>query len=345
MMINDSRRDFRQRLLTFFCSLLFASFLPFQAAAIVDANSASNTNAPPDGSPWANVGLIASGASGTYIGGGWVLTASHVGAGSIALAGSAFTPDGTSLRLTNSDGSATDLILFHLTKNPPLPSVPLVSSTPAALSQIDLIGFGHIAGSVQTNIGSYTGFYWSDSGFKSWGNNKVNVGGTQIINIGFGNLTAFLMDFTTPGVLGLAGQTSDEAEVSAGDSGGAAFVKNGATWQLAGILDAEGVQNNQPAATAVYNDGTYAADIATYRGQIMSVLNASPVPSLSISNSGTTALVSWADTGISYNLLSAAGFNNSSWTSVSATRYSANGLINVVLSGNGPPLFLRLQHP
>ena len=333
------------RLPTFLGCLLLASLVPFPAAAIVDANSASNTNAPADGSPWGNVGLIESGASGTYLGGGWVLTASHVGVGNIALSGATFAPDGTSLRLTNSDGSATDLILFHLTKNPPLPSLPLVTSTPAALSQIDLIGFGHIAGSVQTNIGSYTGFYWSDTGFKSWGNNKVNVGGTQVINIGFGNLTTFVMDFTAPGMLGLTAQTSDEAEVSAGDSGGAAFVKNGATWQLAGILDAEGVQNNQPASTAVYNDGTYAADIATYRNQIISVLNSSPVPSLSIVSSGTSGLVSWADTGVNYNLQSATIFNSSSWTSVSATRYSSNGLINVVLPETGGPRFLRLQHP
>src|SRR5690348_5976400 len=76
----------------------------FKSLAVVDANSAANTSAPPDGAPWDNVAGV-NGASGVYLGGAWVLTASHVGYGSFAVGGSTFTPDGTTLRLTNSDGS------------------------------------------------------------------------------------------------------------------------------------------------------------------------------------------------------------------------------------------------
>ena len=325
-----------------FSLALWMATLP--ASAIVDANSNSNTSAPSDGAPWDNVGAIG-GASGVYIGGGWVLTASHVGVGTITLGNTSFNPDGTSLRLTNSDGTSTDLVLFHLANVPALPSLPLATATPAAFSQIDLIGCGHIAGSGQTNFGLYSGFYWSAGGAKSWGNNKVNLGGTTVINIGYGNLTTFVCDFSSPGTIGPTAQTSDEAQVAGGDSGGGAFQKNGATWQLAGILDAEGNQQNQSANTAVYGDKTYMADLATYQGQVAAALTAQPVPALSISHSGTNALISWPATGVSYNLQAAATFNPSRWTTVSQSQFSTNGLTGLLVPDSSGFQFFRLQKP
>jgi hypothetical protein len=238
------------------------------------------------------------------------------------------------------------LILFHLTSAPPLPSVPLVTATPAAFSQIDMIGFGHIAGSAQTNFGLYSGFYWSYGTTKSWGNNKVNLGGTTTINVGYGNLTTFVCDFTSPGTLGPSSQTSDEAQVSFGDSGGGVFQKNGALWQLVGILDAEANQVNQQAGTAVYGDKTYMADIATYQSQIAAVLAAQPVPNLSISHSGIDALVCWPDNGVSYTLLEAGSASSSSWSAVSSqSSFSTNGLICVSVPDSSSLRFFRLQRP
>ena len=336
-------KSLRPKYLIYVC-VLSGSLLEFRSLAIVDANSQLNTSAPADGAPWDNVGQLG-GASGVYIGGGWVLTASHVGVGSITLSGSNYSPDGTSLRLTNSDGTATDLILFHLGKMPPLPSLPLVSTTPAALSQVDIIGNGHIAGSTQTNIGIYTGFYWSAGGAKSWGNNKVNLGGVSTINAGFGNLTAFAMDFTSPSTVGPTSQTSDESMVSAGDSGGGAFQKIGGSWQLVGILDAEQTQLNQPASTSVYGDTTYAADIATYRSEVVAVLNAGPVPNLSLTRSNGTTLVCWPDTGVNYTLQASSSLLSSSWTAVSQARTSTNGQICVLVPEASPGNFYRLQKP
>lgn len=337
--------DQRRRAFRLFISIILAGWVTsFGAYAMVDANSSSNTSAPPDGAPWDNVGLV-NGASGVYIGGGWVLTASHVGAGNTVLGTTSFAWDGTSLRLTNSDGSATDLTLFHLAAAPPLPSISLASATPAAFSQIDLIGFGHIAGSMQTNFGVYSGFYWSAGGAKSWGNNKVNLGGTTTINAGFGNLTAFNCDFTSPGTLGPSSQTSDESQVSVGDSGGGVFQKNGSIWQLAGILDAEENQVNQPASTAVYGDKTYIADIATYQSEIAAVVTAQPVPSLSISRAGAAALICWPDTGVSYTLQAAASPSSSSWSTPSQSQFSTNGLTCVLMPDSGGFQFFRLQKP
>ena len=332
-----------------FLSLILALFIggwasSFEAFAVVDANSASNTNAPADGAPWDNVGSL-NGASGVYLGGGWVLTASHVGLGSIALGTGIFTPDGTFLHLTNSDGSATDLVLFHLATMPAMPSLPLVTATPAAFTQIDMIGCGHIAGSAQTNFGLYSGFYWSAAPAKGWGNNKVNLGGTTTINIGFGNLTTFVCDFTSPGTLGPTSQTSDEAQDAAGDSGGGVFQNTGGKWQLAGILDAEGNQKNQASNTAVYGDETYMADIATYRSEILAVLAAQPVPNLSVSHSGSNALICWPDMGVAYNLQAASSPIASTWSTVSQTPFSTNGLVCVQVPDSSGWQFFRLQKP
>ena len=318
--------------------------MSFDAYAIVDANSQSNTSAPPDGSPWGNVGEIGS-ASGVYIGGGWVLTASHVGVGSIHLSNADYSPDGTSLRLTNSDGSSTDLILFHLVSAPPLPSLLLASATPAAFSQIDLIGCGFIAGSAQTNFGFLTGFYWSAAPVKSWGNNKIDFGGTTIIDIGNGKLTTFTTDFTSPGTLGPTSQTSDESQVATGDSGGAAFQLSGSVWQLAGVLDAEQNQVNQPASTAVYGDKSYMADIATYRSEIVAVLSATQVPNLSLTRSGNSSLVCWTDTGVIYSLEATASLASPTWVSLSQSQVSTNGQICVMVPDTSSLQFFRLQKP
>jgi hypothetical protein len=318
--------------------------MSFNAYAIIDANSQSNTSAPPDGSPWGNVGAIGS-ASGVYVGGGWVLTAWHVGVGSITLSGTSFSPDGNFLRLTNSDGSFTDLILFHLVGDPPLPSIPLASATPAVFSQIDMIGFGYISGSAQTNFGSFTGFYWSAAPVKSWGNNKVDLGGTTTLDIGNGSVTVFTTDFTSPGTLGPTSQTSDEAQVATGDSGGGAFQLNGSTWQLVGVLDAEEYYVNQTASTAVYGDKTYVADIATYRSEIVAVLSATKVPNLSLTRSGSNSLVCWLDTGENYNLQATASLANPNWVSLSQSQFSKNGQICVMVPDTSSFQFFRLQKP
>jgi hypothetical protein len=319
--------------------------LTVNAFGIVDANSMANTNAPGDGSPWANVGQIGGGASGIYLGGGWVLTASHVGVGTIALAGGAYPPGGRWLQLTNSDGTTTDLIMFHLATQPPLPSIPLVGTTPSAFTQVDLVGCGLIAGSGQSSIGIYTGFYWSSVQFKSWGNNRISLGGVSSVNIGYGNLSAFSMDFTSPGTLGPNSQTSDEAQVAPGDSGGAVFAKAGSVWQLAGVIDAEGTQVNQAASTSVYGDSTYAADVATYKNQINAVLSSGPVPPLTITRSGGSSQISWPDTGINYTLQASGSLVSSSWVVLSQPRSSTNGQIVTVVADTNAFALFRLQKP
>ena len=311
------------------------------AYAIVDASSASNTNAPSDGAPWANVGLINGAASGVYIGNGWVLTAAHVGAGNIELNRVVYPFDGNWQRLTNSDGTQTDLVVFHLSQFPPLPSLVLTTTTPTPLSVVDLIGYGHIAGSAETSIFPYTGFYWSVGAFKSWGNSRVSSGGVVVLNAGLGNVTLITTQFSQPGS---PGATSDEGQATAGDSGGGVFQHSASGWQLVGMTDLITQQPGQTNNTSVYGNTTLSADIATYRPQIFA-WRASTPPPMMITKSGTNVLVSWPDIGVTYNLQATTSLNPTSWSTITPSESSTNGQIYAVLPASGAQRFLRLQKP
>jgi hypothetical protein len=60
-----------------------------------------------------------------------------------------------------------------------------------------------------------------------------------------------------------------------GDSGGAEFVKVNGTWMLAGVLFNFDAYDGQPAATSLFGNHTYAADLSFYRGQIVPVVTPS----------------------------------------------------------------------
>ncbi|HEV2391207.1 MAG TPA: hypothetical protein VG146_02470 [Verrucomicrobiae bacterium] len=311
----------------------------FEARALVDANSPGNTNAPSDGVPWANLGRV-NGSGGIYLGNGWVLTPVHVGPGNVDFDGTIVAWDGTSKQLTNSDGSGADMMLFHLGALPVLPNLALASSTPPALSTNDMIGFGFIAGSVQTSLGAYSGFDWSAIQFKSWGNNRVNTGPVTMQNDGIGNNASFMMDFTSPLT---PGQTSDEAQAAPGDSGGGVFYKNPSGWELSGMIYAIDTLPSQPGNTAVYGDITYAADIATYRSQILSI--AAQTPAVSISSSGTNVLLCWMDTGVSYSLQTTPTLQPTSWAIITPSTFPTNGDICAQLPATNSARFFRLSHP
>jgi hypothetical protein len=308
----------------------------FHAKALVDAQSQTNTSPPSDGSPWANLGQVNVG-GGVYIADGWVLTAFHVNAGNINLGGTVFFYDGLSQRLTNSDGSAADLILFHLNPPPPLPPLSIVSSSPPVSSTVNMIGFGHWAGSAQTDFGGSTGFYWSAGGAKSWGNNKINQVG-MLIDDGAGKFNAFSTTFSAP-----PSQTSHEAQASPGDSGGGVFRLVGSNWQLAGIMLATSSPlTGQPSNASAYGQYTYCADAAAYRSQILSIISSTP-PVLSINRSGNNVMVCWPNTGVSYTLLTATNLAAPTWTTVPQSQFSTNAQICVSVPRTSKAAFFRLR--
>ncbi len=278
----------------FYLLLTLALFVPaIRAVVIADVDGSGNVSAPADDPGWANVGRIG-GASGVYLGnyGGqyWVLTASHVGAGDILLGSTTYSAvSGSSVGVLNGNGTPADLTLFRISSDPLLPKLTLSSSRPSTTSQILTIGSGldrvlspntgnNLAGWTLTGSGAslawqeqvsgsvdVVGFYEGTTRSKRWGLN--NIEGVVVQNYGFGTTTLLFSDFDI---------VSGESQGATGDSGGAAFYKNGATWELAGIMGATGQYPNQPAHTAVLGNETYYADLSTYQSFILTAI---PEPS------------------------------------------------------------------
>ena len=250
--------------------------------AIVDANSTTNTSDPGGGVPWANVGSV-NGGSGTYLGNGWVLTAAHVGAGPIAFDSGAFQPDGRVIRLSNPDTSLADILLYHLVLTPGLTGSVVSSSTPAIGSLVDLVGYGRIRGSAEqsfsTEYGPKSGFYWSPNGTKSYGRNLIQTGVTTRTLLGVGSFRGFILDFTPP-----------DAQVATGDSGGAVFYKNSATWELAGMIEAL-ASFVYPLPASVYGDESWIMDLPTYKTQIDALVSSTAGGASWTGANGST----WAD--------------------------------------------------
>lgn len=310
------------------CVLLCTTATTF---AIVDANSTTNTSDPGGGVPWANVGSV-NGASGTYLGNGWVLTAAHVGAGSIAFDSGTFQPDGRVIRLSNPDTSLADMLLYHLVLTPGLTGSVVSSSTPAIGSLVDLVGYGRIRGSAQqsfsTEYGTKIGFTWSASGAKSHGTNQIQTGVETLTVQGAGSFRGFLLDFTPPPTLFTPPppfvNTVREAQVATGDSGGAVFYKNGATWELAGMIEAL-ASFVFPLPASVYGDESWVMDLPTYKTQIDALV------------SSTAGGANW--TGANGSTWAGANWSSSpipgTPTVRTATFNSAGGTIDTINLGGG----------
>lgn len=266
-------------------------FPQFVSAVVINSPSgAGNTSAPPDDPGWANVGMLA-GATGTYIGWGWVLTAAHVGAGTITLNGLSYEEEpGTAVQLSNNtpgQSLLTDLVLYRL-KSTPEGIAPLtLASTPSATnSSVTLIGSGRDRGnftewSVNTSTNPWTwtevtaganaaGYQTLDARSMRWGTNSISASGLWVSN-GALDIHSFSTTFDFS-----AGP--NEAQPVVGDSGGAVFSKNGSAWMLSGLIVAVGGYSGQPtvATTPVYGNVAYIADISTYAPQILAVI---PEPS------------------------------------------------------------------
>jgi hypothetical protein len=268
---------------------------PASAVVINTLTGSGNTSAPPDDPGWANVGVLGIG-TGVYLGNGWVLTAAHVGGGSIVLNGGTYAMlagSGTTLTNNGAPGksASTDLTMFQLTSTPPgLPDVSISATSLAANAATTMIGSGRDRGaftqwSVNTSVtpwawtevssgGNFAGYKTASGRTMRWGTNNVSASGVWIDD-GYGDIYSLATVFND------SGSPSSEAQAAYGDSGGAIFHKNGSAWELAGmILTVAGYSGQpDPGANAVYGNATYGADLSFYRSQIMVIV---PEPSVGI---------------------------------------------------------------
>ena len=225
-----------------------------------NANSwgSGNTN-----TGWDYVGSM-NGASGVYLGNGWVLTAGHVGAGNFTLGDNSYPWDGysfTNFTITiGGTNYASDLNLFRISTNASsgaslaLPPLVINASQPTVFSgrsstntsRVVMIGYG---------------------GGKSWGvNNVTGVNqGVMVNTFGTG-------DFSTAYGTHTAGSATivNNAKLVTGDSGGGAFMLVGSRWQLTGINEA----NNS-------NGDSFMVQLSYYATAISNAIAAAPSPTLS----------------------------------------------------------------
>ncbi len=277
---------------------------PVAVPAILLPNGTANTTAesllaaggPGDPTLPGFNNVARSGDNGTvvYLGAGWVLTANHVALTStITFAGESYVVDTSSVtRLTNADGTNTDLKMFKVVGNPPVPELftSYIASAPAS-GHVYMVGNGYATVSekhwsvnrsltpwVWTEIskpanytsGNYGGVTTTGPRVVRWGENTVHDT-DMYMPIGGVNVAGFTTRFDHELYTNQHGLTY-EAQASSGDSGGAVFSLQNGKWVLSGIMLAvSGTLSGQPSNTAIYGGVTFIADISAYRTQILSI--------------------------------------------------------------------------
>ena len=252
-----------------------------QAVIMAGSDGQGNTNAPPDDPGWANVGRISTAFSSvTYLGSDWFLTAYHIQQldqpTSVLVNGSTYAVDTSSWHRLSYSGIDADLAMFRVTNT--VTGLPTLTLSPHLVTNgasVTMIGDGtdrqssltywNSAWQVTNSAdGVYSGFYWAAStGTKRWGQNVADDAGW--LNDGFGTTYCFGTTFDANG-------GANEAQGAIYDSGGGVFFKDGADWELAGIMLTVGGYSGQPSSAAVYGDATYMADLEPYHDQIVTIM-------------------------------------------------------------------------
>lgn len=292
---------------------LVLTVLTANAQAVLVAGTTGNTSAPGDDPGWANVGSCNS-ASAIYLGNRWVLTAYHVNAGGfpVVFGANTYTVSSPLIRLTNNGASGmsaqTDLVVFQINADPGLPPLMVSASAPVLGDDLVMIGNGlnrqasrtfwqatMVSGDNNdvwletTGVHNLEGYKAGIGATTRWGTNDaefVNVN----VNYGVGDVRSMLSLFHDDP----AGRPN-EAQGMTGDSGGAAYHKNGAQWELSGVMLAVGTAgnptyfDNPPPDTAVFGQHvTVMADLSFYRDQIVALTI--PEPSAGMLLAGAAAV-------------------------------------------------------
>jgi len=192
-------------------------------------------------------------------------------------------------RITNSDMTPTDLLLYRVQGSPSLPPLPrlrIARSTPTIGEPVLMIGYGRNRGeSVVREVGPgrwVQGWSWGDGASLRWGTNRVALSGARVaLRQSF--TQAIATEFQPP-----PRATAFEAQAARGDSGGAVFARahggpgeSSSTpsgepreWELVGVMFAVKSALDRKDDVSVFGSHTYAVDLAHYRDQILSIVDA-----------------------------------------------------------------------
>jgi len=259
------------------CALIVGVASAAHAVIIDSGDGAGNIDPPPDFPWWHHVDQRLGGTSIIYLGNGWVLTARHVGMGSLLYGGTRYEPDPDTAVTFGDPDSPTDLIAFRLARGKPWPALRLMefaATTPVPGEEVLMIGNGRNRGrrlrDERQGANSPLGWGWSAGSKKRWGTNRV-AAPYQVIDHGDTSTLAFSTRFDS---LFMAGATPHEAQAATGDSGGAVFKRRDANdpdseWVLAGVIFTVNHPNGGPLETALYGDYTHAADLSVLRDELI----------------------------------------------------------------------------
>ena len=244
-----------------------------------------------------------------YLGNRWILTVAHLSTagGTAVFGGTSYGfVDGTNTRLSNppepGPSGVVDLRMIRLDSDPGLPSVTIGSAAPTSGRDLVMIGRGlnRQAGDFHWDVDTAPDpDVWTEvlpppppdaSGHKTagvktmrWGENEID-NPAVVINAGFGDTQSFTTMFDSVGM-------THEAQAVSGDSGGGVFAKDGANWELVGIMHTVSAYNGQPANAVVFGTETNSADLSRYRNGILALV-ATPEPnSLLLGLSGLCLLL------------------------------------------------------
>jgi hypothetical protein len=260
-------------------ALLLTAALASPAGAVVISGGSDAPNLVEPGSNplWNNVGLVNT-ASGVYLGNRWVITANHVGSGSLRLSdGREFAASvGSGVRLQNIIGfGSPDLWMFRLAADPGLAAPAIATAAPAIGAQVMMIGAGRDK-APQLKGWQITFPQWTEVpapranalGFSLLSNSAMRWGINQAASETTFDSNTFVFS-TRFDQFGLP----FEAQAAVGDSGGGVFHPLGDAWELSGIMLSTQMLAGQPSDTVAYGDQTFIADLSAYRGGILDLIN------------------------------------------------------------------------
>jgi hypothetical protein len=240
------------------------------AQALVVAGDGASEQTPPNDPGWAHVGRLGT-VTGIYIGGGWVLSASHAGLRDLVLGDATYpaVPDSRiKLDMPGQPQIQSDVALFRVDPAPDLPPLALQLEAPEKGTPALLVGLGQGRGAPYAGT---AGWSWKRGRVRRWGTNEVSRVGFDLAGPGKRLTRCFRMDFSRDG-------TPQEAQAAKGDSGGAVFLWDGQAYRLGGIMLSIGHGRGQAPSTALFGNFTNAADVSQYVPQIEAAMQGRTQP-------------------------------------------------------------------
>ncbi|HEY4308987.1 MAG TPA: Ig-like domain-containing protein [Pirellulales bacterium] len=253
---------------------------------VAGGDGSQNNSAPTDDPGYENIGIRGSGTA-VYLGNGWMLTATHVGAGATYIDNAWYNMvPNSAIQLANPTGAGytalTDLTLYQIDGRPDLPSISIGTIAPSIGWSVTMIGNGRDrqANEVYWNSSwqqtsspsTYAGYLWNTGSQDiRWGTNIISAVG-MMEGVDVNSETAFATQFTA--------NVANEGTGSWGDSGGGVFHKDASgNWQLVGLMFSISTLPGEPIGASAFGDITYMADLSVYRNVILSAMGANHAPS------------------------------------------------------------------